>query len=432
MLLKCASSNKTRRGGSTVVMATTRHCIWLAMLLPALLHAAPDEDLLGRQQGYPLGTASDWFSNEAVRVGSFSNQGAIAGILNGPVHQLPASEQPLRLPRAASEPALRWLADDGVERDVSAYLARQRVMGLMIVKDGVVQLERYQYERGPEHRFVSHSMAKSIVALAVGLALQEGKLRSLDDTAERYAPGLADTLYGQTSLRNLLRMASGVRFEERYDGQDDLARYGRAASREGLEAAASQINQRIAPQGTRFHYASTETVMLAAALRGATGQSLSDYLGPRLWQAMGAEQSALWRADRTGLEAAAGNFNATLGDYARLGVLLANDGRRPDNGQQIIPARFLREATDWHLHAPAFQPGRASPYFGYGYQFWTFPGNSRRFAMLGVFGQMMLIDPALKLVMVQLAADAKPLAGSTSMAHEALALWQGLLRFYQP
>jgi len=300
------------------------------------------------------------------------------------------------------------------------------------VKDGVVQLERYQYERGPGHRFVSHSMAKSIVALAVGLALQEGKLRSLDDTAERYAPRLADTLYGQTSLRNLLRMASGVRFEERYDGQDDLARYGRAASREGLEAAAGQLNQRVAPQGTRFRYASTETVMLAAALRGATDQSLSDYLGPRLWQAMGAEHSALWRADRTGLEAAAGNFNATLSDYARLGVLLANDGRRPDNGRQIIPAAFLREATDWHLHAPPFQPGRASSFYGYGYQFWTFPGNARRFAMLGVFGQMMLIDPALKLVMVQVAADAKPLAGSTSMAHEAMALWQSLLRYYQP
>lgn len=403
-----------------------------ALLLPTLLHAAPDEELLGRRLGYPVGTAADWFSSEQVRVGSFSNQGAIAGILNGPVNQLPASPRPMPLPRVAVEPPLRWLADDGRELRVDDYLARQRVMGLMIVKDGVVQVERYQYERGPEHRFVSHSMAKSIVSLAVGLALQEGKLRSLDDTAERYAPRLADTLYGQTTLRNLLRMASGARFEERYDGQDDLIRFGRAASREGLEAAASLINQRVAPQGTRFHYASTETVMLAAALRGATGQSLSEYLGTRLWQAMGAEQSALWRADRTGLEAAAGNFNATLRDYARLGVLLAHDGQRPDTGQQIIPARYLREATDWQQHPLAFQPGRASPYYGYGYQFWTFPGSQRRFALLGVYGQMMLVDPAQKLVMVHLAADAKPLAGSTSMAHDALALWQAAQRHFQP
>ena len=81
------------------------------------------------------------------------------------------------------------------------------------------------------------------------------------------------------------------------------------------------------------------------SLRGATGMSLSDYLTPRLWQAIGAEQSAFWYADRTGLEVAFGNFNATLRDYARLGVVLANDGVRPDDPERSadhpagIPAR---------------------------------------------------------------------------------------------
>ncbi|MDT9000693.1 serine hydrolase [Paucibacter sp. APW11] len=404
----------------------------LICCLPLALAAAPDELRLGRDQGYPAGNASNWFFSESLRVGSFSHQGEIAGVLNGRVHELPASNQPMPLRRAAQEPALRWSSEPGPLLSIDDYLARHRVMGLMIVKDGEVLVERYQYERGPQHRFVSHSMAKSIVSLGIGLALREGRLGTLDDKAERYAPRLKGSLYGDTSLRNLLRMSSGARFEERYDGQDDLNRFAAIAARDGLEKAAGAVTERSAPQGTRFNYSSAETTMLAAALRGASGQSLADYLGPRLWQAMGAEQSALWHTDLTGLETAAGNFNATLRDYARLGVLLANDGARPDTGQQVLPRDYLIEATDWHRHAMPFQPGKASSYYGYGYQFWTFPGTRRRFALMGVFGQLMYVDPANKLVMVQAAADATPQAGASGLARDADALWRALVTSYGP
>ncbi len=392
--------------------------------------AAPDEDRLGRAQGYPVGTQATWYSQEQVRVGSFTHQGEIKGLMNGNVHGLAASSSPMALPRAAAEPAYRWQIDAAHNLGIDDYLARQRVMGLLVVKDGVVQVERYQYERSPADRFVSHSMAKSLVSLAVGLALQEGRLNSLDDRADRYATGLAGSLYGEARLRDLLRMASGVRFNESYDGSEDsdFVRFGRAAARDGLEAAARSIAERAAPAGQRFSYASSETVILAAVLRAATGMSLSDYLQPRLWQAMGAETSALWRADRTGLETASGNFNATLRDYARLGVILANDGQRPDTGTQILPRDYLLEATDAARQPAAFRPGSATPYFGYGYQFWTFPGRPRRFAMTGVYGQLIFIDPELKLVMVQTAATATP--APTSLAREADALWRGVIGFY--
>lgn len=404
----------------------------LFLLFSALaVQAAPDEDRLGRAQGYPVGNARNWFVQESVRVGSFTHQAEIPRLLNGRPHEMAPSPRPLPLPRAAQEPDYRWRVD-GHSRPLSVddYLARQRVMGLLVLKDGEIQLERYQYERGPEHRFVSNSMAKSIVALAVGLALQEGLLKSLDDRADRYAPRLAGTLYGETSLRNLLRMASGARFEERYDGQDDLARFGAAVQRGDLESAAALVDERVAPQGQRFNYASAETPMLAAALRGATGQSLCEYLQSRLWQAMGAESSAFWWSDRSGLEAAGGNFNATLRDYARLGHLLAHDGWRPDTREQLLPREFLLDATDWHRQPAAFQPGRASNYFGYGYQFWLFPGEARRFALLGVYGQMIFVDPQLKLVMVHTAANATARSGQTSLAREADALWRGLVAHY--
>jgi hypothetical protein len=88
---------------------------------------------------------------------------------------------------------------------------------------GEILVERYQYDRTPQHRFVSHSMGKSLVSIAVGFALQEKKIKSLDDKASDYVAELRGNVYGETTIRNLLRMSSGVKFSEKYDGNDDLA-----------------------------------------------------------------------------------------------------------------------------------------------------------------------------------------------------------------
>lgn len=404
----------------------------VAFALAPLVFAAPDEDKLGKQRGYPAGTAATWFFDESVRVGSFTSQGEIPGLFGGKSNVLAPADKPMPLPRSEQEPAIRWSADQAKELSVDDYLARQRVMGLMIIKDGVVQVERYQYERNAKHRFLSNSMAKSITAIAVGIALREGKIKSLDDRADAYAPKLKGTLYGETTVRNLLRMASGAKFTETYDGKDDLARYSLAASREGVEAAAKVITEREVPQGTRFSYASAETDMLGAVLLGATGVSVSEYLTSRLWQAIGAETSALWRADRYGLERASGSFNATLRDYARLGVVLANDGVRPDDPEHkpIIPREFLLDATDWKRVDEAFRPRKATPYYGYGYKFWLFPGEQRRFALLGVYGQFIFVDPQLKLVMVQTTANATAKSGQTTLAKEADLFWRATVKHY--
>jgi CubicO group peptidase (beta-lactamase class C family) len=405
---------------------------WLFAIAAIPASAAPDEEKLGKAQGYPVGNARNWFYDESVRVGSFTAQGEIPGIFAGKANVLAASDKPMPLPRGDQEPRFRW--DNAVRRNLTVddYLARQRIMGLMIIKDGVVVLERYQYDRRPSQRFVSNSMAKSLVSLAVGIALGEGKIASLDDRADHYAPRLAGTLYCETTIRNLLRMSSGARFDERYDGNDDLERFGRAVIRDGVEEAAKVITEREAPQGTRFSYASAETEVLGAVIKGATGMNLSEYLTPRLWQAIGAETPALWRADKRGLERAAGNFNATLSDYGRLGVVLANDGVRPDDPghKQVIPREYLLDATDWRRAPEGFRPLTATPYYGYSYQFWTFPSEQRRFAMIGVYGQMIFVDPQLKLVMVQTAANATAKAGQTTLGREADAFWRGVVKQY--
>jgi len=393
----------------------------LALLASTAL-AAPDEELLGKSAGYPIGTRANWFYDERVRVGSFSNLDKLY-----PYNRLAKAALPLPLPKAASPASFRYTFDNR-SLSVDDFLQRQRITGLLIVKDGEILVERYQYDRLPAHRFLSHSMAKSLVCLAIGLALAEGKIGSLDDKVSKYVPELAGHPYGETSIRNILRMGSGVQFKEVYDGKDDIARFVRIRNSQGAIAALRAFTVREAQEGARFHYASSETVVLALVVRAVTGKTLSEYLTERVWQPMGAEADATWIRDMNGLEAGMGNFNAVLRDYGRLGVLLANDGAI--GGKQILPQAFLLEATDWRKQPAQFAPGKATPYFGYGYQFWLFPGAKRRFALLGVYGQSIFVDPELKLVMAITAVAKSASVGKESLGRERDALWRGVVASY--
>ena len=397
-------------------------CAALLIVLAFPAFAAPDEQQLGKAAGYPIGTRANWFFDESVRVGSFSN---LDRLLPHYTLKKPVSPQPLRA--ASTEPEFEYRFENRT-LTLDDFLARQRITGLLVIKDGEVLLERYQYHRTASHRFVSHSMAKSIVSLAVGMALAEGRIASLDDAVAKYEPKLAGVPYGETSIRNVLRMSSGVPFSEDYDGNDDLTRFTLVRNAHGSIEALRWFRAREAEQGRRFHYASSETVILAVLLRAVTGTTLSEYLTGRLWQPMGAEADATWIRTTDGTETGSGSFNATLRDYGRLGVLLANDGAV--GARQVVPKEYLLEATDWHRHPDAFAPRRATPYFGYGYQFWTFPGEKRRFALLGVYGQSIFVDPELKLVMVITAAAKNASIGDEPFAAERSAVWRGLVGRY--
>ncbi len=380
--------------------------------------AAPDEELLGKDQGYPVGTRTTWFFDERVRVGSFSHLDSIL-----PHQRLPRADKPRELPIAAAPPQYIYQG-----RTIDDFLARRRVTGLMVIKDGVVQIERYQYDRTPAQRLLSNSMAKSIVSIAVGMALQEGRIRSLDDNAAVYVPELSNSAYGETPIRALLRMGSGVKFSERYDSGDDLMKYVSRQFSDGTIAALRSFSTRDVPAGQRFQYASVETIVLGLVVKGATGQGLSAYVTERLWQPMGAEADATWTTDPGGFEYAWGNFNATLRDWGRLAMLLADDGMR--DGRQIIPRDYLLEATDFRRQPAAFAPGTATPYYGYGYQFWTYPGSSRRFALLGVFGQSIFVDPQLRLALVITAVQRDPTSTADGFGAERNALWRSIVERY--
>ncbi len=245
-------------------------------LWTSLAYAAPDEDKLGRRDGYPVGNAAKWYYSEPVRVGSFTHQAEIKGIFHGKPNVLQPAAAPMPLSRDAQDPDIRWNAKSASNLTVDDYLARQRIMGLIVVKDRVVQVERYQYDRKASDRFTSNSMAKSITALAVGIAQHEGLIDSLDDVVERYAPQIQGSVVGKTTVRNLLRMASGMAYDQTYDGSGDTGHFSHLISDRGSEAALHMIAARAVRQGERFYYASPHTIALAVVLRGATGMSLSD------------------------------------------------------------------------------------------------------------------------------------------------------------
>jgi CubicO group peptidase (beta-lactamase class C family) len=221
-------------------------------------------------------------------------------------------------------------------------------------------------------------------------------------------------------------MSSGVAFTENYDFNDDIAKLGRdlfGAPSEDPVTSVAQFNTRIAPPGTNWHYASVETEILGLVLHAAIGMPVADFLRDRIWQQIGTEADASWAIDGTGQEITFCCFNATLRDYARLGRLLAYDGAW--EGQQLIPRQWLLDGTTVRPADTYLAPGTATPYFGYGYQVWLFPGTQRRFALIGIRGQLILIDPASKIVMVHTAVRLKPAEPRANA--ETIALFLGVV-----
>ena len=395
---------------------------------PTLL-AAPDEEALGQAAGYPVGRDLKQAYEEGYRVGSFSAMDSIA-----PSCSLAPAATPRPLERSPAQPRFTYRFQ-GRSFTLDDYLQRQRATGLLIVHEGRVVAERYNYARAPEMRMLSNSMAKTITALGVLKAQEEGWIRSLDDLAEDYVPALQGSLYGQTRLVHLLRMASGARYVEDYSAQDDRARFNATVRRSGNLAAMLQVVERADPAGERFNYAGAQTQVLGVVLRAATGRTLCDYVGEKIWRPLGAESRATWLLNTIDqVEVAQGGFNATVRDYARLGLMLAADGQV--NGTAVVTREHVLDMTDPARQPEAFRPGRmqhgGSTYQGYGLQTWLLPGSHRRFALLGVYGQAIFVDPVLKLVVVHTAVgkDASGDASGKHLGAERDALLRGIVAQY--
>jgi CubicO group peptidase (beta-lactamase class C family) len=383
---------------------------------PVLSPTGPDAAAYGQEQNYPYGSPVGELV-QLFMVGTLTHFDRIFP------HHVIARSTAAQLPRAPAELSLSY-RHDGMTLSLDEYLRRNTTTSLLIARDGTILYEHYQYGRTDADRFLSYSMAKTVTGMLIGIAVREGAIRSIDQPASDYVPELAGTEYGGTSIRNLLRMASGVAFRETYDGTDDATKLRVMQYRPGGLPApriVATFNLREAPAGTRFHYASAETAVLGLVLRRAVNLTLADYLSTRVWRPMGAEADASWGVDNSDQETAQCCLSAVARDWLRLGILLADDGVR--DGREVIPRAWVLEATT--PSGPFLAPGVATQTFGYGYQTWVLPGPRHQFALMGLHGQAVLVDPERKLVLVHTAVqvEATPHPDLT----ELLALWRALV-----
>jgi CubicO group peptidase (beta-lactamase class C family) len=389
----------------------------LAEAAPVFSDGGPNAAEYGQAEHYPIDFRGGANGQRNI-VGNYSHFDELRAS-----RRIAAAPAPSALSRAAQELDLAY-EFRGQTSTISQYLDHVPVTGLLVMQDRTILFEHYQYARTDRDRFTSQSMAKTLVGLLVGLALRDGKIRSLDDRVSTYLPELAPREIGRVPLHALLQMSSGIEFHEVYNGHDDISRLSRALTQPGGGGALEAVqlfNTRLNPPGQRFDYAGLDTEVLGLVLQRVTGKSLAELVKTQIWDPIGAESDASWLVDSHGDEIAYCCFNAVLRDWARLAAMLAQDGMW--DGRQVIPKDWIQAATT--DAAPGQSPGANGRRLGYGFQVWLLPGDRGQFALIGIYGQTILIDPQRHVVLVQTAV--LPKATDPPSRQELLALWQALV-----
>lgn len=274
--------------------------------------------------------------------------------------------------------------------DVDAYMESQRAAALIVVQDGKVRLERYGLDFGPEGRWTSFSVAKSFTSTLVGAAIKDGYIKSIDDPVSDYIPDLKGSAYDDVTIKQLLTMTSGVKWNEDYaDPQSDVAKFSAHKPDPGVDVTVSYMRQleSEAEPGTKWVYKTGETNLIGVLASSASGKTLSEYLSEKVWKPFGMEQDATWLLGSTGHEISGCCVQAATRDFARFGLFIMGGGMV--NGEPVLPDGWIEEATT--RQADTDRAG-----LGYGYQWWTLDDGA--YIAQGIFGQGIFIDPKRKLV----------------------------------
>jgi CubicO group peptidase (beta-lactamase class C family) len=322
-----------------------------------------------------------------------------------PGHIVKAGSRPRALPQGAP------IALPAAEID--AFMARQKVAGLIVLKDGQIALERYGLGFGREGRWTSFSVAKSFTSTLVGAAIRDGHIASVDDPVTRYIPDLAGSGYDGVTVAQLLTMTSGVRWNEDYtDPQSDVARMYATPVPVGTDPTVAYMRTlpRESAPGTKWVYKTGETNLIGVLVARATGKPLANYLSEKVWRPYGMEQDAFWMIDPSGREVSGCCLSVSLRDYARMGQFALEGGRG------VVP-------DGWFADATAAKAQTGAPGYGYGYQWWTYPEG--RFGAQGIFGQSILVDPKQRVVIAMVSAW--PKATDRAMSADRAAFQQKLL-----
>lgn len=307
-------------------------------------------------------------------------------------------------PRPGGLPKLE-IRDRGGVFDLYDFITTNCVEGLIVLKDGQVAFETYQHGLTPETLWHSCSLAKSFASTMVGIAVKEGAIASLDDPVTAYAD--LGGRYREVTVRQLLRMTSGVRWNEDYGDPASERRRLLHIQTEWKKGGITGFMQDLpaaAPPGRRWVYNTGESYLVGAVMEGATGMNLVDYMSERFWSKVGMAQDARWwvESPHGGMAIAGSGMNACLGDYARLGRFMLENGRAGD--ETLLPDGWRDEAG-----SPFEIDGKPVPY---GYMWWIpelpDPVLKGSFQAEGIYGQYIHVNPAHGIVVAMACTRAKP------------------------
>ena len=329
-----------------------------------------------------------------------------------PVHVVKRGDHVRELPLGAPiDPKWTW---KDKPQTVAGYMAAMNTSGVVALKDGKIVLERYGMGRTAAERWTSFSVAKSVTATLVGAAIKDGDIKSLEDPVTAYIPELKGSGYDGVTVRQLITMTSGVKWNEDYtDPKSDVAQAGFSTDTPGLNPIVSYMRKlpRETAPGAKFVYKTGETDLAGILVSNAVGKPLSQYLSEKIWAPFGMEQDAVWVDDVAGHERGGCCLSMTVRDYARIGQFMLDGGKA--GGVSVVPEGWIADATKAHSNFP---PGDVE--IGYGYFWWIIPNG---YAAEGIFGQQIFIYPADHLVIAINSAWPKASASELWKAQAAFA-----------
>ncbi|MES2755119.1 MAG: serine hydrolase domain-containing protein [Pseudomonadota bacterium] len=274
---------------------------------------------------------------------------------------------------------------------VDGFFTKWNTAGLIVLKDGKIVFEKYARGLTPKGRWTSFSVAKSFSSTLVGAAIRDGKIKSLDDLVTTYIPELGGSGYDGVTVRQLLTMTSGVKWNENYtDPKSDVAMMLSIKTAPGEDATVAYMKRlpRESAPGSKWVYKTGETNLIGVLVQRAVKRPLANYLSDTVFRGAGFEADGFWMVDPNGTEIAGCCLSLRLRDYARMGQFAL------EGGKGIVPDGWFADATKAHADT-GFGPG-----FGYGYQWWTFPGGL--WGGQGIFGQSITVDPRRRVVIAML------------------------------
>ncbi|MDR6429669.1 CubicO group peptidase (beta-lactamase class C family) [Variovorax paradoxus] len=316
------------------------------------------------------------------------------------------------LPSAASRLTQVSFMVGAATYSLAEFMSVNRVAGLLILKDGKIANETYQYGNTQRTRWMSMSVAKSITSTLIGAAVKDGYIASIDDQVIKYVPRLAGSAYDGVTVRNVMMMASGARWNETYtDPNSDRRQLLEAQISQKPGSAMDLMSKlpRAAAPGSVYNYSTGETQVAGEIVYNAVKKPLAQYLSEKIWSKVGMEAQANWWLDSPGgVEIGGSGISATLRDYGRFGLFVMNDGMAA--GQQVVPTWWIAEAG-----TPKVLTG-GNP-INYGYLWWI-PSSGPSaadgaFYANGIMGQQIYINRKEKVVIVVWSAQTDPAGNGT-------------------